>query len=155
MKAAWWPVLVWAALITGALWFTGTRLSVHNELGDLLPEGTTATQRLLLTQVRSGLAGRMLLLAIEGAPPDELARLSKTLGEGLRGHAQIDFVGNGTQALSPEERQILFRARYLLSRTVRAETFSADSLHAALEQRLDELRSPLAPMIKEFIPTDP
>lgn len=155
MTAARWPVLVWVALITGALWLTATRLSIHSELGDLLPEGTTATQRLLLTQVRSGLAGRMLLLAIEGAPPDELAGLSKTLGEGLRGHAQIDFVGNGMQALSLEERQVLFRARYLLSRTVHAETFSADSLHAALEQRLDELRSPLASMVKEYIPTDP
>lgn len=155
MTAARWPVLVWVALITGALWLTATRLSIHSELGDLLPEGTTATQRLLLTQVRSGLAGRMLLLAIEGAPPDELAGLSKALGEGLRGHAQIDFVGNGMQALSLEERQVLFRARYLLSRTVHAETFSADSLHAALEQRLDELRSPLASMVKEYIPTDP
>ena len=155
MRAAWWPVLVWIALTTGALWFTATRLSVHSELGDLLPEGTTATQRLLLTQVRSGLAGRLMLLAIEGAQPDELARLSKALGEGLRGHPQIEFVGNGTQALSLEERQVLFRARYLLSPTVRAETFSTDSLRAALEQRLDDLRSPLAPMIKEYIPTDP
>ena len=155
MKAAWWPVLVWIALLTGAVWFTGSRLSVHSELGDLLPEGTTATQRLLLTQVRSGLAGRMLLLAIEGAPSDELAGLSKTLGERLRKQARIDFVGNGMQTLSSEERQVLFRARYLLSRTIRAETFSADSLHASLEQRLDELGSPLAPMIKAYIPTDP
>ena len=84
MRAAWWPVLVWVALTTGALWFTATRLSVHSELGDLLPEGTTATQRLLLTQVRSGLAGRLMLLAIEGAEPDELARLSQALGERLR-----------------------------------------------------------------------
>ena len=155
MRAAWWPVLVWVALTTGALWFTATSLSVHSELGDLLPEGTTATQRLLLTQVRSGLAGRLMLLAIEGAEPDELARLSQVLGERLREHPQIDFVGNGRQALSPEERQVLFRSRYLLSRTVSVETFSTDSLHAALVQRLDDLRSPLAPMIKAYVPTDP
>jgi predicted exporter len=155
VRAARWPVLVWVALITGALWFTATRLSVHSELGDLLPEGTTATQRVLLTQVRSGLAGRLMLLAIEGSHPDELARLSKALGEGLQKNSQIDFVGNGTQALSPEERQVLFRSRYLLSRTVDADTFSADSLHVALEQRLDDLRSPLGPMIKEYIPSDP
>ena len=155
MRAARWPVLAWVVLITGALWITATRLSVHSELGDLLPEGTTATQRVLLTQVRSGLAGRLMLLAIEGSPQDELARLSKALGEGLREHPQIDFVGNGMQALSPEERQVVFRSRYLLSRTAGADTFSADSLHVALEQRLDDLRSPLAPMIKEYIPTDP
>ncbi|HEU0067843.1 MAG TPA: MMPL family transporter, partial [Nitrospiraceae bacterium] len=155
MSTARWPVLVWIVLITGALWFTVTRLSVHSELSDLLPEGTTATQRLLLTQVRSGLAARLMLLAIEGSHPDELARLSKGLGEGLREHSQIDFVGNGTQSLSPEERQVLFRSRYLLSRTAAADTFSADSLHVTLEQRLDDLRSPLAPMMKEYIPTDP
>lgn len=155
MRTALWPVLAWVILITGALWVTATRLSVHNELGDLLPEGTTATQRVLLTQVRSGLAGRLMLLAIEGSHPDELAGLSKALGEGLRKNSQIDFVGNGTQALSPEERQVLIRSRYLLSRTVGADTFSADSLHFALEQRLDDLRSPLAPMIKDYIPSDP
>ncbi len=155
MRASWWPVLVWAALISGALWLTATRLSVHSELGDLLPEGSTPTQRLLLTQVRSGLAGRLMLLAIEGSQQDELARFSKALGEGLRAHPQIAFVGNGTEGLSSEERQVLFRSRYLLSHTLNADTFSRDSLHAALEQRLDDLRSPLAPMIKEYIPADP
>ena len=155
MRAARWPVLVWVVLFTGALWFTANRLSVHSELSDLLPEGTTATQRLLLTQVRSGLAGRLMLLAIEGSHQDELARLSIALGEGLRKHPQIDFVGNGMQALSPEERQVIFHSRYLLSRTMDADTFSTGSLHAALEQRLDDVRSPLAPMIKEYIPTDP
>ena len=155
MSAVRWPVLVWVVLIIGALLFTATRLSVHSELGDLLPEGTTATQRVLLTQVRSGLAGRLMLLAIEGAELDELTRLSKALGEGLRKNSQIDFVGNGMQALSPEERQVLFRSRYLLSHTVGTDTFSADSLHVVLEQRLDDLRSPLAPMIKEYIPMDP
>ena len=155
MRASWWPVLVWVVLITGALWLTATRLSVHSELGALLPEGTTPTQRLLLTQVRSGLAGRLMLLAIEGSQQDELVRLSTALSEDLREHPQIDFVGNGTQGLSPEERQVLFRARYLLSHTVTADTFTTNSLHAALEQRLDDLRSPLAPMIKEYIPGDP
>jgi predicted exporter len=155
VSAARWPVLVWVVLIIGALLFTATRLSVHSELGDLLPEGTTATQRVLLTQVRSGLAGRLMLLAIEGSHQDELARLSTALGEGLRKNSQIDFVGNGMQALSPEERQVLFRSRYFLSHTVGTDTFSVESLRVALEQRLDDLRSPLAPMMKEYIPTDP
>jgi predicted exporter len=155
MRGAWWPGLVWVALTTGALWFSVTSLSIHSELGDLLPEGTTATQRLLLTQVRSGLAGRLMLLAIEGAEPDKLARLSHALSEAMQKHPQIVFVGNGRQALASKERELLFHSRYLLSRTVNVETFSSDSLHAALEQRLDDLRSPLAPMIKEYVSTDP
>ena len=55
-------------LMAGGLWLIANRLSVHSELGDLLPEGSTATQRLLLSQVRTGLAGRLMLFAIQGAP---------------------------------------------------------------------------------------
>jgi predicted exporter len=155
MKAARWPVLSWIVCFLGALWLTATGLSVHSDLSDLLPEGTTNTQRLLLTQVRSGLAGRLILVAIEGAHPDELAGLSRALSEGLQGNAHIDFVGNGTQGLSPDEQQLLFRLRYLLSATLRADTFSADSLRGALEKRLDDLRSPLGLLFKEYIPADP
>lgn len=155
MRAARWPVLAWIVCFLGALWLTATGLSVHSDLSDLLPEGTTNTQRLLLTQVRSGLAGRLILVAIEGAHPDELAGLSRALREGLQGNAHIDFVGNGAQGLSPDEQQLLFRLRYLLSATLQADTFSANSLRGALETRLDDLRSPLGLLFKEYIPADP
>jgi predicted exporter len=155
MRAARWPVLVWVVCFVGALWVTVTGLSVHSDLSDLLPEGTTNTQRLLLTQVRSGLAGRLILVAIEGAHPDELARLSRGLSDGLQGNVHVDFVGNGAQELSSDEQQLLFRLRYLLSSTLQADTFSADSLRGALERRLDDLRSPLGFLVKEFIPSDP
>jgi predicted exporter len=124
-------------------------------LGDLLPEGSTTTQRLLLTQVRTGLSGRLILVALEGAEPDELARLSKLLGEALRADGRLGFVGNGAQIWSKEERDLLLGSRYLLSRTVTADTFSESSLRTALEQRLDDLRSPLAPLVKESVPVDP
>lgn len=155
MRASRWPVLIWSICFVGALWLAATKLSVHSDLSDLLPEGTTNTQRLLLTQVRSGLAGRLILLAIEGAQPDELARLSRGLSDGLQGNVHIDFVGNGAQGLSSNEQQLLFRLRYLLSSTLQADTFSADSLRGALEKRLDDLRSPLGLLIKEYIPSDP
>ncbi len=155
MRAVRWPVVVWILCFVGALWVTVTDLSVHSDLSDLLPEGTTNTQRLLLTQVRSGLAGRLILVAIEGAHPDELARLSRGLSDGLQGNAHIDFVGNGAQGISPSEQQILFRLRYLLSATLHESTFSADSLREALERRLEDLQSPLGFLVKEFIPSDP
>lgn len=153
-RCRWIPVL-WLMVMACGGWFIANRLSVHNELGDLLPEGSTITQQVLLTQVRTGLSGRLLLLALEGAPPDELAGLSKQLGEALRANNRLGFVGNGAQTWSKEEQALLLRSRYLLSRTVTPDAFSASELRQALEQRLDELRSPLAPMIKEYVPTDP
>ena len=155
MSPRWWVPILWIGLMASGVWFTATRLSVHNELGDLLPEGSTMTQRLLLTQVRSGLSGKLILLAMEGAHPDELASLSKRLGEALRANDRLGFVGNGAQTRSKKEIALLFNSRYLLSQTVTGETFSTSSLRASLEQRLDDLRSPLGAVMKESIPTDP
>ena len=52
--------LLWVLLMAGGMWLSAMHVSVHSELSDLLPEGTTRTQGLLLTQVRSGLAGRLM-----------------------------------------------------------------------------------------------
>lgn len=155
MKPGWWVPVLWLAVIGCGAWFTTTRLSIHNELGDLLPQGATSTQSLLLSQVRSGLSGRLILLALEGGNPDELADMSKLLGESLRGRRRLGSVVNGTQMWSKDEQSFLFGGRYLLSPNVTADTFSESSLRRALEQRLDDVRSPLAPLIKDSIPADP
>ena len=84
--------LLWVLLMAGGMWLSATHVSVHSELSDLLPEGTTATQRLLLTQVRSGLAGRLMLLALEGGSQDEMAEVSRELGERLRASGRFALV---------------------------------------------------------------
>lgn len=147
--------LLWVLFMAGGMWLSATHVAVHSELGDLLPEGTTATQRLLLTQVRSGLAGRLVLLALEGGNPDELAQASREFSERLRVSGHFTLVENGAQGLMPHDRALVFRFRYLLSPMIGPDRFSRDSLRAALQQRLDDLRSPLAPLIKDTIPADP
>jgi predicted exporter len=148
-------VLLWILFMVGGTWLSATHVAVHTELGDLLPEGTTATQRLLLTQVRSGLAGRLVLLALEGEDPEALAQVSRAFTERLRVSGHFTLVENGAQGLMPQDRALLFRSRYLLSPRIGPDLFSRDSLRAALQQRLDDLRSPLAPVIKDTIPADP
>ncbi len=155
MKARWWIPGLWLIVMAGGVWFSVTQLSIHNDLADLLPQGSTWTQRLLLSQVRTGLSGRLILLGLEGENPDELARVSKLLGEALRSDHRLGFVGNGMQTWSKEEQAFLSKSRYLLSPTLTAETFSESSLRQALGLRLDDLRSPLAPILKASIPTDP
>lgn len=147
--------LLWVLFMAGGMWLSATHVAVHSELGDLLPEGTTATQRLLLTQVRSGLAGRLVLLALEGGNPDELAQASREFSERLRVSGHFTLVENGAQGLMPHDRALVFRSRYLLSPMIGPDRFSRDSLRAALQQRLDDLRSPLAPLMKDTIPADP
>ncbi|HEX8749831.1 MAG TPA: MMPL family transporter [Nitrospira sp.] len=145
----------WVLVMIYGLWLVFTRVAVHSELADLLPEGTTPTQRLLLTQVRTGIAGRLMLLAIEGGNPDELSDLSKQFSERLRASGHFALIANGAQALDQGDREILFQSRYLLSPQIGPHSFSTDSLRQALEQRLDDLRSPLATLVKQTIPGDP
>ena len=155
MRARWLIPTLWFLAMAAGIWFSATQLSIHNELGDLLPQGSTPTQHLLLSQVRTGLSGRLILLAVEGERPDELVRISKILGETLRESDEFRFVGNGAQILSEDEQTLMFGSRYLLSSAITSDTFSESSLRNALESRLDELRSPLAPLVKKWIPADP
>jgi predicted exporter len=148
-------VLLWLLMMSVGLWLSATQVAIHSELGDLLPEGTTATQRLLMTQIRNGLAGRLVLLAIEGGTPDDLAQTSRELRERLRASGDFTLVENGAQSLRAQDRGLAFEWRYLLSPKIQPDAFSSNSLRAALEQRLDDLRSPLAFVIKETIPSDP
>ena len=147
--------MLWVLLMAAGMWLAATQVAVHSELADLLPEGTTATQRLLLNQVRSGLAGRLLLLAVEGGAPDELAQASREFSERLRATGHFTLVENGAQDVRFREGDLIFESRYLLSPTIGRDAFSRDSLRRALEQRLDDLRSPLAPLVKATIPADP
>jgi predicted exporter len=155
MSRSYGMMLLWILLMAGGTWLSATHVAVHSELSDLLPEGTTATQRLLLTQVRSGLAGRLVLLALGGDHPDELAQASREFSESLRASGHFTLVENGGQGLMPQDRDLLFRSRYVLSTRITPDLFSPDSLRTALQQRLDDLRSPLAPVIKDTIPSDP
>ena len=147
--------LFWILVMAGGLWFSATQVALHSELADLLPEGTTATQRLLLNEVRSGLAGRLMLLAVERGSPDELARASREFSDRLWASGHFALVANGMQGMMPQDHGLVFQSRYLLSPRIGRDAFSSESLREALEQRLDDLRSPLAPLIKQTIPADP
>nr|MBA2251107.1 MMPL family transporter [Nitrospirales bacterium] len=132
-----------------------TQARVETELSRLLPEGTTPTERLLLTELRTGSTGRLILMALEGEDADLLAGASKQLAAWMRNSGAFHYVGNGEQSWTKEERERLFQHRYLLSPSVQESTFSQDHLRDSLEQRLSDLASPLSPMVKGLIPADP
>jgi len=128
---------------------------VETELSRLLPEGTTPIERLLLTELRTGATGRLILIALEGEDADLLAGASKQLATWMRGSGSFHYVGNGEEFWTIEERERLFQNRYVLSSGVQESTFSRDRLRNSLELRLHDLTSPLSPMVKELIPADP
>ncbi|MGQ0809834.1 MAG: MMPL family transporter [Nitrospiraceae bacterium] len=148
-------VLSWGLALGLGAWVAATRVPVHTELADLLPEGATPAQHLLLQQLKTGVAGRLILMGIEGADSESLAETSRRLAEWMNKSDQFISVRNGAEGLPKEERDQLFRHRYLLSPGVQPSTFTPDRLREALNQRVEELRSPMAALVKPFIPADP
>jgi predicted exporter len=154
-RKSWVTLLIWCMVLGLAAWFFVMPVHVETELSRLLPEGATPTERLLLTELRTGAAGRLILLALEGEDADLLAEASKQLAAWMRESGAFHYVGNGEQAWTKEERERFFQYRYLLSPHVQESTFSRDHLRDSLERRLSDLASPLSPMVKDLIPADP
>ena len=73
-RTGWLATAVWAALVAAA---TVVVVFAHytTDLSAFLPRSPTATQRLLVDQLREGIASRLILVGIEGADSAARARL--------------------------------------------------------------------------------
>ncbi len=148
-------IAVWLAVLVLSGWWIAFKTSVATDLTAFLPRAQTPTEQLLLDELRTGPAARIVMIGIQGADPQQLAALSNGLAQRLRAAPGFARVANGAQLLAPEEQSMLFAHRYLLSPSVSARRFSAAGLEQALQQRLRELASPLSSVEKESIPADP
>jgi len=146
--ALWWLALAACALVLQQ------RLVVSGDLREFMPPPTNAEQKLLLDAIGEGPASRLLLLAIGGAPPAQLAGLSDRLARALRADAQFERVLNGSSDVTALDPALL-PYRYLLSPTLDEHAFDAAYLRDQLQQRMQDLGSPAAEMLKELLPRDP
>jgi predicted exporter len=146
--------LLWAALMLAAAVIV-SRARFTADLSAFLPETPTATQRLLVGQLREGIASRLIIVAIEGADAASRARVSGTMAERLRKNSRFTSVNNGDQSGLERDRAFLFDHRYVLSESVDARRFSVDGLKAAIQDTLDLLSSPAGLLVKSLIARDP
>jgi predicted exporter len=151
------PLLLWlAGVIAAIVIITQTRFSA--DMSAFLPRSPSPAQQILVDQMQSGAASRLLLIAVENAPEPALAALSKELGRRLRAdNADFRAVNNGDAAANDfaAMRDLFWRYRYALSPTVTPARFTADGLHAALENDLKLLSSNMGGLVKETLPGDP
>ena len=131
------------------------RSSISTDMSAFLPRAPSTAQQVLVDQVRNGAVSRLILLAIEGAPTDRLAALSKVLAARLRKEAAFPSVNNGEESAFAAEREALWRNRYLLSPGVTATRFSEAGLRDALERDLQLLGSGMGMLVKQFLAADP
>jgi predicted exporter len=145
------------------LWIIGLALSgavivntrFSTDMSAFLPRSPSPAERVLVDQLREGVASRLILLAIEGAAPDDLGAMSRSMADQLRASGAFGIVNNGDPSAFERDRDLLWRNRYLLSPAVTPEHFTGAALHEALEGDLRLLNSDLGMLVSQIIPADP
>lgn len=146
--------LAWIAVLALLAWVIARQLQPSGDLREFMPRGQTPMQKLVLDELGEGPGSRLLLLALSGQPPDQLADLSKGLAAALRKDGRYTQVVNGdfdAGSLDPK----LLPYRYLLSPTLDEQRLDTDYLADQLQQRVQDLGSPAGAMLEDLLPRDP
>lgn len=148
------PTLVWLATL---LVFAGViaRTTVVTDLSAFMPSAPTERQQLLIDQFKEGIIARLVIVGIEGGDAPERARVSRELAAALR--QKPDFIGvqNGSAADHDRDRAYFFDNRYLLSPAVDAQRYTADGLHGAIGNVVEDLSGSAGMLLKQLLPRDP
>lgn len=147
-------LIAWLLALAGLGWMVCQRLKISTDLRSFMPAPTTPDQRLLMEQVGDGPGSRLLLLSISGQPDAPLATLSQGLARALQHDSRYSQVLNGSFDLGALDPTLL-PYRYLLSPTLDTQPLDESYLSDQLQQRLDDLSSPAASLLKGLLPRDP
>jgi predicted exporter len=145
---AWLALIVLAALIAAKSRYVA-------DLSAFLPSAPTAEQAVLLDQVKSGVAARLLLIGIEGGDSAARADASRQLADAMRASGRFEAVHNGDNREFETSGRFLFEHRYLLSPAVDAARFSVDGLRSAIDDTVALLGTPAGALIKPILLRDP
>ncbi len=153
-RRRWLIVGAWILALAALAFFAVRSLTISTDLRSFMPPAKTADQKLLMDQIGEGPGTRLLLLAIDGAPPETLAALSKGLADALRKDPHFEQVLNGAfDPASLDPKWLPYR--YLLSPTLDHHALDAAFLSDQLQQRVEDLASPAATLLKPILPRDP
>lgn len=147
-------IVMWILALAVVGFFAIRSLRIGTDLRSFMPPPETADQKLLMDQIGEGPGTRLLLLSIEGAEPERLAALSRALAAALQKDEHFEQVINGAFDPSALDEKLL-PYRYLLSPTLDTHAFDAAYLSDQLQQRVEELASPAATLLKPLLPRDP
>jgi len=157
-------LIAWLLALAGLGWTVSQRLKISTDLRSFMPAPTTPDQRLLMEQVGEGPGSRLLLLSIGrgtgssvagvGPSDEQLAALSQGLVASLKKDSRYSQTLNGSFDLGALDAGLL-PYRYLLSPTLDMQPLDEAYLADQLQQRLDDLSSPAASLLKGLLPGDP
>jgi predicted exporter len=146
--------LIWLlAMLAGAGIVWNSHFSA--DMSFFLPARPSATQKVLVEQLKEGVVSRLLMVAIEGGDAAQRADISLRLRGRLTKIPEFVAVQNGEAGSLDADRDFLFRHRYLLSPAVKPERFTVEGLKESIANSVDLLASPAGMMIKPLLPRDP
>jgi len=152
--ARWLVLVAWLLVLVAVGAFAVRNLHVGTDLRSFMPPPQSADQKLLMDQIGEGPGSRLLLMSIDGAPEERLAELSRGLADALRADPHFEQVANGAFDLAALDDAWL-PYRYLLAPTLDRHALDAAYLGEQLEQRVEDLASPAATLLKPLLPRDP
>jgi predicted exporter len=147
-------LVVWGLCMVAAV-AIAWRTTYIADLSAFLPSTPSAEQAVLLDQLRSGVAARLVLIGIEGGAAPARAEASRKLADALRKSGAFEAVHNGDNSGFEATGKFLFEHRYLLSPAVDAQRFTVDGLRAAIDESTSLLGTPAGGAIKSVILRDP
>lgn len=154
MKARWAAVLAWAALMALA-GLIAARARYSAGLSAFLPRAPSTRERLLIDQLRNGIASKLIIVAIRGADRTARAQLSRSLALRLRADPRFLTVENGSARTARRDAHFLFAHRYLLSPKVTPERFTSAGLRAAIKSTLALMAVPGGVLAAPTLLSDP
>ncbi|KQP11846.1 MMPL family transporter [Pseudorhodoferax sp. Leaf267] len=145
---------LWLLFVLAAAAITA-RTHYVADLSAFLPRNPSAEQAVLLDQLQSGVAARLVLIGIEGGTPAQRTEASVQLADALRQSGAFDAVHNGDNSGFEETGKFLFANRYLLSPGVDAQRFTVDGLRDGIYDTTSLLGTPAGNLIKPILLQDP
>ena len=125
------------------------------DLSAFLPSAPTPEQAVLLDQLKSGSASRLILVGIEGGDAATRNAASQRLGARLRETPHFASVDNGDTAVWQQAGRFVFAHRYALSPAVDTARFQVEGLRMAIDETLSLLGTPAGTLVKPILLRDP
>jgi predicted exporter len=125
------------------------------DLSAFLPSAPTPEQAVLLDQLKSGAASRLILVGIEGGDAATRNAASRRLGARLRETPHFASVDNGDTTAWKDAGRFVFAHRYALSPAVDAARFQVEGLRNAIDETLALLGTPAGSLVKPILLRDP
>lgn len=148
-------IATWLVLLAVCIGITFQRTRFTTDLTAFLPKSASPAQELLISQLRDGIASRLILIAIEGPEVKSLVTTSKALVREIAKSPRFSYVANGEEALTERDRAFLLEHRYALSPGVEPDRFTVAGLKASLADAMQALASPLGAMLRPILAKDP